>query len=119
MSAAIFIGDMPSEKYWHFVQVPVWLATTLRFLLSGLLLSAFSARAEAPTPSQEFWNYFVEFSDVHGELFDPSDYAAVANIPVKAQQKIESEKKEVENASAVKRLEQAPSENSSVRESSQ
>ena len=59
------------------------------YLLSSLLLSALSllgakeARAEAP-PSQEFWNYMIEFGDAQGEVFDPSDYAAVANIPDKA-----------------------------------
>lgn len=54
------------------------------WLLSGLLLSALSARAEPP-PSQEFWNYLVEFGDAQGELFDPADYAAAANLPAPPQ----------------------------------
>ena len=53
------------------------------YLLTGFLISALSARAEAP-PTQEFWNYLVEFGDAQGEVFDPSDFAAVANLPEKA-----------------------------------
>lgn len=64
--------------------------SVLRYALSGMLLSTLSARAEAPAPSQAFWNYFVEFGDVQGELFDPSDYAAVANLPAKALKDIDA-----------------------------
>ena len=56
---------------------------SLSYLLTGIFLSALSARADAP-PSQEFWNYLLEYGDAQGEVFDPSDYAAVANIPDKA-----------------------------------
>lgn len=119
MSAAVFSGDMPNEKCWRDLQVPAWLVTILRYLLSGLLLSTFSARAEAPVPSQEFWNYFVEFGDTQGELFDPSDYAAVVNLPQKASQKIESSVQDVEKSADVKRHEQVSSEAGSAREQSQ
>ncbi len=44
----------------------------------GLALSIFSARAEAPPPPREFWDYLLEFTDESGELFDPADLAAVA-----------------------------------------
>lgn len=54
------------------------------YLLSGVLLAAVSARAEAPVLSPEFWNYMIEFGDGKGEVFDPADYAAVANLPAKA-----------------------------------
>lgn len=99
--------------------MPAWLATALRYLLSGLLLSIFSARAEAPAPSQEFWNYFVEFGDAQGELFDPADYAAVVNLPPKASQAIDKEKQKIENTSELQSLEQVPDAKNSVREQSQ
>lgn len=53
------------------------------YLLTGLFFSALSAQAEAPL-SQEFWNYLVEYGDTQGEVFDPSDFAAAANISDKA-----------------------------------
>jgi hypothetical protein len=61
-----------------------------RWLLPSLLLSALSVRAEAPPPSQEFWNYMVEFGDAQGELFDPTDYATIANLPAQVPQEVES-----------------------------
>lgn len=57
----------------------------VNWLLPSLLLSALSARAEAP-PSQEFWNYLVEFGDAQGELFDPTDYATIVNLPAQLPQ---------------------------------
>lgn len=54
------------------------------WLISGLSLSIFTARAEAPPLSQEFWNYLVEYGNTQGELFDPSDYDAVINLSPKA-----------------------------------
>lgn len=91
------INTMKREisRYW------MW-----RYALSGLLLSAFSllkteeAYAEAPPPSQEFWNYFVEFGDARGELFDPSDYATVANLPAKAKQEIDNASKQLKSEQA-------------------
>jgi hypothetical protein len=59
------------------------------YLLTSFFLSAvsvlltMSARAEAP-PSQEFWNYMIEFGDTQGEVFDPADYATVVSLPDKA-----------------------------------
>lgn len=85
---------------------------SLRYVLSGLLLSALSARAEAPAPSQEFWNYFVEFGDAQGELFDPSDYATVANLPAK-------EKQEIDHASKLSKPEQVPHESRATQEQPQ
>lgn len=82
------------------------------YVLSGVLLTAVSVRAEAPAPSQEFWNYFVEFGDAQGELFDPSDYAALANLPAKAKQ-------EIDNASNVSKPEQVPHESRATQERSQ
>ncbi|MFT3930055.1 MAG: hypothetical protein QM709_07125 [Spongiibacteraceae bacterium] len=119
MSAAAIVGDSLSGKDWRGLQAPTRLMTLLRYLLSGLLLSTFSARAEAPALSQEFWNYFVEFGDAQGELFDPSDYAAVANLPQGASQKVEGVKQDVEKSSDMKRLEQVPSGTGSTREQSQ
>ncbi len=68
---------------------------TARYVLSGLLLSAFAilktevARAAAPAPSQEFWNYLVEFGDAQGAVFDPTDFASVAEMPQKARAEFE------------------------------
>lgn len=93
------------------------LTNALRYVLSGLLLSTFSARAEAPVPSQEFWNYFVEFGDAQGELFDPSDYAAVANLPDKAKQQIDNIAKG--KASTIEKSEQVPSESRAAQEHAQ
>lgn len=59
------------------------------YVVFGVLLAAVSARAEAPTLSQEFWNYMVEFGDGKGEVFDPSDYAAVTNLPAKAREELD------------------------------
>ncbi len=56
---------------------------SLGYLVTGFMLSALAARAEAP-PSQEFWNYLLEYGDAQGEVFDPADYASVANLPEKA-----------------------------------
>jgi len=70
-------------------------ARTLAWLLSGLMLSAFAARAEAP-PSAEFWEYLLEFGNARGEIFDPSDYAVVSNIPAKARD--DAEKSPIEHA---------------------
>ncbi|HET8710021.1 MAG TPA: hypothetical protein VFM32_01500 [Spongiibacteraceae bacterium] len=82
MSAVVTVCFGKYQARWQSLSV-------LRYVLSGLLLSAVSARAQAPALSQEFWNYLAEFGDAQGELFDPSDYAAVANIPAKAQQQID------------------------------
>lgn len=82
---AIFFEES-DEKVSEVLHMPRNLMALMRYALSCLLLSAISARAEAP-PSQEFWNYFVEFGDTQGELFDPSDYAAVANLAPDAQRK--------------------------------
>jgi hypothetical protein len=59
------------------------------YVLSGVLLAAVSARAEAPVLSQEFWNYMVEFDDGSGDVFDPSDYATLRSLPSKAQEELD------------------------------
>ncbi len=112
MIAAVFSYEMQREKR-SYSSLPAYqlISKILRYLLSSVLLSIFSARAEAPAPSQEFWNYFVEFGDAQGELFDPTDYAAVANLPDKVKQ-------EIENTSAMKRLEQVSSEKGAAQEQS-
>jgi hypothetical protein len=57
------------------------------WLCCGLLLSVFSARAEAPTPPREFWDYMMEFSDDNGEVFDPADLAVTEKIGEKIKEK--------------------------------
>lgn len=52
----------------------------LCWLGCGLALAALSARAEAPPPSREFWDYLIEFGDAGGEVFDPSDLAVAAHV---------------------------------------
>lgn len=61
-----------------------------------LLLSTLPARAEAPLP-QAFWNYLVEFGDAQGEVFDPADYAEVANLPDKARAEFNRAQSRTEN----------------------
>ncbi len=73
---------------------PAWSALTRRLrcvvcVVSGVLLASVAARAEAPVLSQEFWNYMVEFGDGKGDVFDPADYAAVANLPAKTRQEMD------------------------------
>lgn len=53
------------------------------WLCCGLLLSVFSARAEAPTPPREFWDYLMEFSDDSGDVFDPADLAVIEKVKEK------------------------------------
>lgn len=118
MINAIFIDDMRTEKQHDFLPM-AGLSAIFRYLMSCLLLSIFSARAEAPAPSQEFWNYFVEFGDARGELFDPADYAAVSNLPEKAKQEIDkasTAKPSITKTSTGKRLEQVPSKTQSAQE---
>lgn len=61
------------------------------YVVSGVLLAAASARAEAPVLSQEFWNYMVEFGDSQGEVFDPADYAALATVLAKVAERAPTE----------------------------
>lgn len=39
----------------------------------------FSAAAQAPRPSAEFWEYLLEFSDETGELLDPLELAQLSD----------------------------------------
>lgn len=52
----------------------------------SLAITGFSARAEAPPPPAEFWNYLLEFGDANGEVFDPTDLAIAGRVQVKAEQ---------------------------------
>jgi len=65
-------------------------ASVVARLIAGCWLAALPAYAQTPLPA-EFWNYLVEFGDAQGEVFDPSDYAAVTQISVKARAAIERE----------------------------
>jgi hypothetical protein len=47
--------------------------TRWRHVLWYALLVSLSARADTPSPSVEFWQYFAQYSDDNGELFDPID----------------------------------------------
>lgn len=49
----------------------------------ALALSAFSVRAEAPPPPQEFWSYLMEFGDANGDVFDPNDLAIATHVQPK------------------------------------
>lgn len=61
-----------------------WIKLNHLWLYVGLVFSAFAARAEAPPPPREFWDYLMEFGDEQGEVFDPVDLAAVAKMPKQA-----------------------------------
>ncbi|HAG93263.1 MAG: hypothetical protein CMK83_25435 [Pseudomonadales bacterium] len=45
------------------------------WLLGYALLFAAFARADATPLPEAFWNYFIEYGDQQGELFDPVDLA--------------------------------------------
>lgn len=52
----------------------------------SLALTGFSARAEAPPPPAEFWNYLLEFGDAEGDVFDPNDLALATHVQEKSVQ---------------------------------
>lgn len=56
------------------------------YVVSGALLAALPAYAEAPALPAEFWSYMLEFADDSGAVFDPADYAVAAAIPARARE---------------------------------
>lgn len=38
------------------------------------------ALAQAPVPSQEFWDYLEEYSDANGNVLDPLEFDQITNI---------------------------------------
>ena len=75
-------GMAAPERTPHRVSHAMWKKL---WLCCGLLLSAFSARAEAPTPPREFWDYLMEFGDEQGGLFDPNDLDVTSRVQVKGE----------------------------------
>ncbi len=46
----------------------------------SLLLLAIPVLAEAPGPSQEFWEYMTDFDDENGNVLDPLEYDQLSNL---------------------------------------
>lgn len=48
--------------------------------LLSLLLFAIPVLAEAPVPSQDFWEYMTDFDDENGNVLDPLEYEELSNL---------------------------------------
>ncbi len=46
----------------------------------GTLLIAGSVVAQAPAPSQEFWDYLTEYGDENGNVLDPLEYDQILSM---------------------------------------
>jgi hypothetical protein len=57
-----------------------WNLLSPRNYLLGAVLIAMPALAQAPVPSQEFWDYVEEYGDANGNVLDPLEYDQIINI---------------------------------------
>lgn len=57
-----------------------WSLLSPRYYLLGAVLMAMPAFAQAPAPSQEFWDYIEEYGDANGNVLDPLEYDQITNI---------------------------------------
>lgn len=46
----------------------------------GAALIALPVVAQAPTPSQEFWDYIAEYGDDNGDVLDPLEYDQILGM---------------------------------------
>ncbi len=51
-----------------------------RMWFVGGILIAFPVMADAPTPSQEFWEYMADYGDDNGEVLDPLEYDQILSM---------------------------------------
>lgn len=56
-----------------------WGILSLRYYWLGSVLMAIPALAQAPAPSQEFWDYVEEYGDANGNVLDPLEYDQIVN----------------------------------------
>ncbi len=57
-----------------------WNLLSPRYYVLGAVLMAMPALAQAPAPSQEFWDYVEEYGDANGNVLDPLEYDQIINI---------------------------------------
>ncbi|GGY69898.1 hypothetical protein GCM10011613_12830 [Cellvibrio zantedeschiae] len=46
----------------------------------GMVLIGVCVCADAPPPSQEFWEYMIEYGDEKGEVLDPLEYDQILTM---------------------------------------
>ena len=51
-----------------------------RLCFVGAMLIAVPAIADAPIPSQEFWEYMTDYSDDNGDVLDPLEYDQILSM---------------------------------------
>lgn len=56
-----------------------WLCSP-RVYFVGAILIASPAIANAPVPSQEFWEYMAEYGDDNGDVLDPLEYDQILSM---------------------------------------
>ena len=74
------------------------------WLLGYALLFAAAAQADATQVPEAFWDYFIEYGDQQGEVFDPLDLAETEQ----AEQSAESMHTRTEHTNQNDNEEQAP-----------
>lgn len=51
-----------------------------RICFVGAMLIAVPAIADAPIPSQEFWEYMADYADDNGDVLDPLEYDQILSM---------------------------------------
>jgi hypothetical protein len=51
-----------------------------RLYFAGAMLVAVPVIAQAPAPSQEFWDYLAEYGDDNGDVIDPLEYDEILSM---------------------------------------
>jgi hypothetical protein len=57
-----------------------WGLLSPQYYILGAALMALPTFAQAPAPSQEFWDYVEEYGDANGNVLDPLEYDQITNI---------------------------------------
>jgi hypothetical protein len=56
------------------------LSFSSRLYFVGAVLIAVPVIADAPTPSQEFWEYMAEYGDDNGDVLDPLEFDQIIGM---------------------------------------